>query len=212
MIKAGKRIAIYSRVSTKDKGQTTAAQQARNAGCSVEVVYEDKGISGAKGRDKRPQFDALLKAGVRREFDMIAVWSSDRLGRSLTHLVEVLETIKATGVGLYIHTQALDTSTPSGRAMVGMLGVFAEFEREMIKERVTSGMARAREEMERKGFYTTKKGTTIKRFGRPGAEAHKIKGAKKYLADGMGILKAAKLSGLGTSTVHRLKREMVGGR
>jgi hypothetical protein len=62
--------------------------------------------------------------------------------------------------------------------------------------------------MERKGFYATKKGTTIKRFGRRGAEAHKIKAAKKYLADGMGILKAAKLSGLGTSTVHRLKRDM----
>jgi hypothetical protein len=85
-------------------------------------------VSGAKGRDKRPQFDALLKAAVRREFDMIAVWSSDRLGRSMSHLIEVLETINGTGFGLYIHTQAIDTTTPAGRAMFQMLGVFAEFD------------------------------------------------------------------------------------
>ena len=127
MVKAGKRVAIYCRVSTKDKGQTTENQRlaleqwAANAGCTVVATFEDK-VSGAKGRDKRPQFDALLKAAVRREFDMIAVWSSDRLGRSMSHLIEVLETIKGTGVGLYIHTQALDTTTPAGRAMFQMLG------------------------------------------------------------------------------------------
>jgi predicted site-specific integrase-resolvase len=131
MVKAGKRVALYCRVSTKDKGQTTENQRraleqwAANAGCTVVATFEDK-VSGAKGRDKRPQFDALLKAAVRREFDMIAVWSSDRLGRSMSHLIEVLETIKGTGVGLYIHTQALDTTTPAGRAMLEMLGVFAE--------------------------------------------------------------------------------------
>ena len=111
---------------------------AERAGHKVVKVYEDQGISGAKGRDKRPAFDALLKAAVRRENDMIAVWSSDRLGRSLQHLVEVLETIRDTGTGLYIHTQAVDTTTPAGRAMFGMLGVFAEFEREMIHARVVA--------------------------------------------------------------------------
>ena len=143
-----------------------------------------------KGRDKRPQFDALLKAAVRREFDMIAVWSSDRLGRSMSHLIEVLETIKGTGVGLYIHTQALDTTTPAGRAMFQMLGVFDEFEREMIREHVNSGLDRARGEIERKGMYATKNGHTIKRLGRPGAEPHKIEQAKVLLA--AGILKVAK--------------------
>src|SRR6516165_1454579 len=140
MVKTGKRVAIYCRVATKDKGQTTANQRlaleqwAANAGCTEVATWEDK-VSGANGRDKRPQFDALLKAAVRREFDMIAVWSADRLGRSMSHLVEVLETIKGTGVDLYIHTQALDTTTPAGRAMFQMLGVliFAEFEREMIR-------------------------------------------------------------------------------
>ena len=108
-------------------------------------VFEDQGISGAKGRDQRPAFDALLKAAVRREIDMIAVWSSDRLGRSLSHLVEVLQTIRDTGIGLYIHTQAVDTTTPAGRALFGMLGVFAEFEREMIVARVNAGLARTKE-------------------------------------------------------------------
>src|SRR5262249_14361330 len=180
MVRAGKRVAIYCRVSTKDKGQTTENQRlaleqwAANAACTVVATFEDK-VSGAKGRDKRPQFDALPKAAVRREFDMIAVWSSDRLGRAMSHLIEVLETIKGTGVGLYIQTQALDTTTPAGRAMFQMLGVFAEFEREMIREHVNS----------------TKNGHTIKRLGRPGAEPHKIEEAKVLLAAGNGILKVA---------------------
>src|SRR5215468_3638889 len=126
-----KRVAIYTRVSTGDKGQTTENQRAQlenwaeRPGHAIVEVYEDKGISGAKGRDKRPAFDALLKAAVRREVDMIAVWSSDLLGRSLSHLVEVLQTIRDTGTGLYIHTLAVDTTTLAGRALFGMLGVFA---------------------------------------------------------------------------------------
>jgi DNA invertase Pin-like site-specific DNA recombinase len=170
--------------------------------------FEDK-VSGAKGRDKRPQFDALLKAAVRREFDMIAVWSSNRLGRSLSHLIEVLETIKGTGIGLYIHTQALDTTTPAGRAMFQMLGVFAEFEREMIRERVNSGLVRVRGEIERKRRYETKNGHTIRRLGWPGAEPHKIEQARALLAAGNGIRKVGKMLGLGTSTVQKLKNKMV---
>src|SRR5262245_52716995 len=131
-----KGVALYLRVSTD--AQNTAVQRqeleawSERAGHAVVKVYEDQGISGAKGRDQRPAFDALLKAAVRREVDVIAVWSSDRLGRSLSHLVEVLQTIRDTGTGLYIHTQSVDTTTPAGRAMFGMLGIFAEFEREMI--------------------------------------------------------------------------------
>ena len=97
-----KRVALYIRVSTYE--QTTANQAAElqawaaRCGHSVVEVYEDKGISGAKGRDKRPAFDAMLKAAVRREFDMLAVWSSDRLGRSMPDLIDVLQTIRATGL------------------------------------------------------------------------------------------------------------------
>jgi DNA invertase Pin-like site-specific DNA recombinase len=127
----------------------------------------------------------------------------------MLHLIEVLETIKGTGVGLYIHTQALDTTTPAGRAMFQMLGVFAEFEREMNCERVNSGLDRKRGEIERKGRYETKNGHTIKRLGRPGAEPHKIEEARKLLASGIGMRKIGRMVGLGTSTVQRLKNEMV---
>src|SRR5215211_6272282 len=127
-----KRVAIYLRVSTN--GQSTENQRreleavAKRSGWYVVAVYEDAGISGAKGRDRRPGYDALLKDATRRKFEMIAAWSVDRLGRSLQDLVGFLTELQAIGCDLYLHQQALDTSTPSGRAMYQMLGVFAEFE------------------------------------------------------------------------------------
>ena len=102
-----KRVVLYVRVSTSE--QTTEnqirelTQWAERAGHDVVKVYGDAGISGAKGRDKRPGFDAMLKAATKREFDILAVWSSDRLGRSLPNLIEVLQTIRTTGRELYIH-------------------------------------------------------------------------------------------------------------
>src|SRR5262249_27659915 len=150
MAMSKKRVAIYCRVSTKE--QTTAnqlhelRQWARRAGHEIVQVYEDHGISGAKGRDKRPQFDAMLKGAVRREFNMLAVWSPDRLGRSLGHLVEVLQTIHSSGCDLYIATQAIDTTTPGGEALFHMLGVFSQFERRMIQERVRAGLERVKGE------------------------------------------------------------------
>jgi DNA invertase Pin-like site-specific DNA recombinase len=110
------------------------------------VTYEDPGVSGAKGRDKRPGFDRLMIAVARREIDMVAAWSVDRLGRSLTDPLSFLTDLHAKGVDLFLHQQGLDTSTPSGRAVFQMLGVFAEFERAMIRERVMTGLARARAE------------------------------------------------------------------
>jgi DNA invertase Pin-like site-specific DNA recombinase len=208
-----KRAAIYVRVSTGE--QSTDAQKAElrtwaeRAGHAVVNVYEDAGISGAKGRDKRPAFDALLKAAVRREFDVIAVWSSDRLGRSLSHLVEVLQTIRDTGTGLYIHTQAVDTTTPAGRALFGMLGVFSEFEREMIVARVNAGLARTKEAIARDGRFTSKAGKVRTRLGRPGASPEQIEAARLELAKGTGIGKTARLTKLGVGTVQKLKREMV---
>ena len=121
-----KRVALYVRVSTN--GQTVENQRreltqwAERAGHEVVKVYQDAGISGAKGCDKRPDFDAMLKAAAKREFDLLAVWSSDRLGRSMLDLIEVLQMIRTTGRELYIHTQALDTSTASGRALFQMAG------------------------------------------------------------------------------------------
>jgi DNA invertase Pin-like site-specific DNA recombinase len=101
----------------------------------VAATFTDEGISGTRGRDKRPGYDALLRGVARRDFQMIAAWSVDRLGRSLPHLIGFLSEIEAKGVDLYLHQQGLDTSTSAGRALFGMLSVFAEFERSMIRER-----------------------------------------------------------------------------
>jgi DNA invertase Pin-like site-specific DNA recombinase len=114
-------------------------------------VFEDAGISGAKDRNERPALDAMLKAVARREVDMVAAWSVDRLGRSLIDLLVLLRELHAKGVDLFLHQQGLDTSSPSGRAMFQMMGVFAEFERAMIRERVLAGLARAKEQGTRLG-------------------------------------------------------------
>jgi DNA invertase Pin-like site-specific DNA recombinase len=119
---------------------------AKRHGWSVVQVFEDTGISGAKGRKDRPALDALLKCVARREVDMVAAWSVDRLGRSLTDLLDALRELHAKGVDLFLHQQGLDTSTPSGNAMFQMLGVLVEFERAMIRKRVLAGLARAREQ------------------------------------------------------------------
>jgi DNA invertase Pin-like site-specific DNA recombinase len=142
-----KKVALYLRVSTDD--QTTDNQRreleavASRHSWSVVRVFEDSGISGAKGRDARPGLDALMKGVSRRDFDMVLAWSVDLLGRYLTGLLELLTELHAKHVDLYLHQQGLDTSTPSGKAMFQMMGVFAEFERSMIRERVLAGMSRA---------------------------------------------------------------------
>src|SRR6187397_2700879 len=141
---------IYLRVSTQD--QTTANQErelreiASRMGCEIVKVYKDHGISGAKGRDKRPAFDALCRDATKRQFDVVMAWSVDRLGRSLQDLVGFLSELHALRIDLYLHQQGLDTRTPGGKAMFQMLGVFAEFERAMIQERVRAGLKRARAE------------------------------------------------------------------
>src|SRR5580704_7371841 len=135
-----KRVGLYLRVSTDEQtvdNQRQALTEAVEArGWVVVAEYADEGISGAKGRDKRPGLDRLLKAATRREIDVVAAWSVDRLGRSLQDLVGLLGELKAAGVGLYLDRQAVDTTTPAGRALFQMLGVFAEFERSINVERV----------------------------------------------------------------------------
>src|SRR6266404_9414077 len=150
-----RRAVIYLRVSTSD--QRTANQErelreiAGRMGCEIVKVYKDHGISGAKGRDKRPGFDALCRDATKRQFDVVMAWSVDRLGRSLQDLVAFLSELHACRIDLYLHQQGLDTTTPAGKAMFQMMGVFAEFERAMIAERVRAGLARARSEGKRLG-------------------------------------------------------------
>jgi DNA invertase Pin-like site-specific DNA recombinase len=192
------RVAIYVRVSTGE--QTTENQRrellevARMARWEVVEVYEDAGISGSKGRDWMPAFDALCRDAARRRFDLVAAWSVDRLGRSLQHLVAFLGDIHAAGVDLYLHRQGINTLTPSGRAMFQMLGVFAEFERGMIRERVAAGIARAK--------------TEGKTLGRPKVTPDKEQAIGAALATGdKGIQRIARELGVGVSVVQRIKRQ-----
>ncbi len=195
-------VALYLRVSADD--QTVDMQRrellaaVERHGWTVAAEYCDEGISGAKGRDQRPAFDRLLKDATRRKFDVVAAWSVDRLGRSLQDLVGFLAEIHAAGVDLYLERQGLDTSTPAGKAMFQMLGVFAEFERSMIVQRVRAGIAKARAQGTRSG----------KTIGRPKVADDKISAIRAALAAGNGIRKAAKLVGVGNETVHRIAREI----
>jgi DNA invertase Pin-like site-specific DNA recombinase len=193
------RVAIYSRVSTDH--QTTENQErelmavARRAGWVVAEIYRDHAVSGARSRKDRPAFDAMCKDASRRQFDLIAAWSVDRLGRSLQDLVGFLTEIHALGVNLFLHQQGVDTTTPAGKALFQMMGVFAEFERAMIQERVKAGLDRARAEG--------------KRLGRPTIDRRKAKAnAVDLRTGGVGIIKLAKLHGVGVGTVQRIKAAM----
>lgn len=190
-----KRIAIYTRVSQDT--QTTENQRreliamAEKNGWEIVAEFTDHGISGAKGRDKRPGYDALMKAVARRQVDLVASWAVDRLGRSLQDLVSFLNEINAKGVDLYLHQQALDTSTPSGRAMFGMLSVFADFEREMIRSRIMAGLARS-----------------DKKPGRPSLPPIMVEKIQRTLNSGLSINATAKRLKVGVGTVHRIKVKM----
>jgi len=189
------KVAFYLRVSTDD--QTIENQRrdldevARRLGWNIVAVFADEGISGSKGRDQRPQFNELLKGVARKEFDLIAAWSVCRLGRSLSDLVNFLNDINNRGVDLYLHKQGLDTSTPAGRMMFQMLGVFSEFERAMISDRVKAGLAR-----------------TDKVIGRPGVGDWKINRVKKQLRSGKSIRTVAELAKVSVGTVSRIRKEM----
>lgn len=146
-------------------------------------------MRGGKGRAERPAFDRLHKDAVRRRFDLVMAWSVDRLGRSLSDLLRFLEELRGAGMGLYLHKQALDTTTPSGKMMFQMLGVFAEFERSMIQERVRSGLARAKAQ-----------GT---RLGRPPVvDARKLKMIRQGRKAGLSVRKIAAKAGVSVGTVH----------
>ena len=198
----GKRVGLYLRVSTDEQTVENQRQALTEAmerrGWRIVDTFEDNGVSGSRGRDKRPGYDRLLKAATTRKIDIVAAWSVDRLGRSLQHLVGFLAELNAVGCDLYLEKQAVDTTTPAGRALFQMLGVFAEFERAILQERIHAGIARAR----RNG---TKSGKPIGRA----RVSQKIEASiRAALAAGNGIHKTAKLCKVGAGTVQRIKREM----
>jgi DNA invertase Pin-like site-specific DNA recombinase len=199
--RVSKRVAIYLRVSSREQTTTNQRRElnavAKHHGWSVVQVFEDAGIFGAKGRKHRPALDALLKAVARREVDMVAAWSVDRLGRSLTDLLDFLRELHAKGVDLFLHQQGLDTSTPSGRAMFQMMGVFAEFERAMIRERVLAGLARAKEQ-----------GINLGRRRLEDCDAAKVTAIKRALAAKRGVRRIARDLKTGVGTVLRIRNEL----
>jgi DNA invertase Pin-like site-specific DNA recombinase len=191
-----KRAAIYARVSTRNGHQDpetqllTLRQVAERAGWQAVDEYVDHGISGAKGRDKRPAFDRLMKDATRRRFDIIMARSVDRLGRSLQDLVGFLGDMHGQGIDLYLDRQGVDTTTPGGKALFQMMGVFAEFEREIIRERVCAGLEKARA----KG----------RRLGRPTGARRRRGGHSCCSAAGKGQLAIARGLRVGVSTVRRV--------
>ena len=153
-------------------------------------VYEDQGISGSKGREARPGLDRLHRDCARGKADVVMARSIDRLGRSLHHVVSLMAELCELGVGLYLHQQAVDSSTPAGKAMLAMGGVFAEFKRGMIVERVKAGLARARAQG--------------KRIGRPKVSAQIERAIRQRRAKGLGLVKIARELGVGVSVVQRV--------
>ena len=191
-------VALYMRVSTGEQDVELQRRELRVAcerhGWHIVAEYTDHGISGTKGRDQRPEFDRLCKGVARRKFDIVAAWSVDRLGRSLQDLVLFLNELHAKKVDLFLHHQGLDTSTPAGRMMFQMMGVFAEFERAMIVDRVKAGLARAKAHGTRSG----------KPLGRPKAPPEMEQRIRDLYGAGMGRAKIARTLGVGVSLTSRV--------
>jgi DNA invertase Pin-like site-specific DNA recombinase len=194
----GKRVAFYLRVSTG--GQTVEnqrqelAQAAQQRGWDVVELYSDNGFSGKKGRAQRPAFDRMCKDAVAGKFDLVAAWSVDRLGRSVLHLAQFVEDLRAAGVGLFLLKQGLDSETPTGRAMLGMCSVFAELEREIIRERIFAGLARARSQG--------------KKLGRRPVSGRTEERIRDLRGKGLGKLKIARQLRCGVSTVQKVLKAL----
>jgi DNA invertase Pin-like site-specific DNA recombinase len=191
------RLAIYARVSTKHQVADIQVKElcevAARSGWEIVRIYRDEGISGSKTKDQRPALRELMQAVIRREFDMVAIWSIDRLARSTVDLIRIMLELQEKGVELYVHKQAIDTSTPSGRMMWQLLGVFAEFERAVIQERVRSGIEYARAN----GI----------RLGRPPINLQIKTKIIELRKSGMGKVKIGRSLGVGTSQVQKVCSE-----
>lgn len=189
-----KRVGIYLRVS-KDE-QTVENQRldlmrvVEQRGWTVVEEYVDHGISGAKGRDKRPAFDRLCKDAKHGKLDLVAAWSIDRIGRSLAHLVAFVDELREANVGLYLHQQQVDTSTATGRAFLQMAAIFAEFERNTLIERINAGIARARAQG--------------RRIGRPPVSSATERRIRELREEGLGKLRIARELHCGVRTVQRV--------
>lgn len=188
------KVGLYGRVSTTDKGQDPELQlkdlraYANARGWKVFGEYVDKGESGAK--DRRPQLDRLMEDARKRRIDGILVWKLDRFGRSLKSLVTTLEELRALGIQFVSYTENLDFSTPAGRAMANLIGVFAEFERDLIRERVRAGIQNAKS-----------KGIRVGR--RPLIDEKLLRTVRDRRDKGMSLRNISKELGVSKSLVHK---------
>lgn len=175
----------YARTSTDD--QTTALQRAALKAAGCDKIYEDKGVSGAIY--KRPALTRCLK--TLEAGDTLIVWKLDRLGRSLRDLIDHLDDLRSRGIHLHSLTEAIDTETPTGRAMWQLIGVLAELERSMIIERTQAGVKEAQ-----------KRGV---KFGRkPKLTAQQIAHAKQQIENGAHIQDVAALLNVSRATIYRV--------
>ena len=180
---------LYARVSTADQTCDNQLLELRRyceaRGWTIVREFVDTGVSGSK--ERRPALDALVKDARQRRFDVLVCWRLDRLGRNLRHLILLLDDLQATGVAFVSLSEGIDATTPAGRLQLHVLGAIAEFERERIKERVVSGMARAR--------------TQGKHLGRP-----RLRICPELLAAvrGLPIREAARRLGVSRSSAQRL--------
>ena len=208
-------VALYLRVSTD--GQNVDNQRrdieavAERAGWKIVDVYQDKGISGAKGRNGRPELNRMMEDATRRRFRKLLVWDLSRLGRSLRDLISITDHFKEVGVDLYVHKDAIDTGTASGRLFFHIVGAIGEFEKERIQERIKAGLARVRAEETSGKPRIGKDGRVKKAIGRPkGITKDEVKHQSEIVTlrgTGMTIRKIASTLRVSTSTVQAaLKR------
>jgi DNA invertase Pin-like site-specific DNA recombinase len=188
-----KRVCIYARVSTSQ--QTTENQiqalreVAERAGYQIVKIYSDEGISGSKGREDRPALNQLMKDAVNRQFEMVMCWSIDRLGRSITNLIEIMNELNDLKIDMFFSQQSIDTQTSSGRMIFGIFSSLASFEREMIRDRVKAGLDRAR-----------KNGVKL---GRPTVVNDGIRSAVLVLREkGLGVREVCRKLGIGCGTYY----------
>lgn len=188
------RAGLYARVSTHDQQtlpmQLTAMRDyAQKRGWEIALEVKDVG-SGASGAALRQKREELLAAARRREIDLVVVWRLDRWGRSLADLVNTIQELSSLKVGFVSLSEALDLTTPSGRALAGMLAVFAEFERDILRDRVKAGIAQARKEG--------------KPHGRPPSAALHVDEIKQLFSAGSSKREIAKQLGISRASVRRL--------
>ena len=186
-----KRVALYARVSTDKQTCENQLNELRSIAERMQYIivdeFIDEGISGATS--SRPSLDALMKSATQRRFDMVICWSIDRLGRSLQNLIEILNELQSLKVDLFFMQQGMDTSTSAGRMMFSIFGALAEFERNLIRERVIAGQQRA-----------ISQGV---KMGRPSKMNDGMKNAIKLLRErGIGIKQIARELKIGIGTVY----------